>query len=457
MSQWPDEFTHDANARMLVDTWGDNIRFIRERGKWLEWDGTRWNIEPDDANILDRARDSFRALDPSFVGDGDVKVEKAAAEWRNKSLQTGGLMATLRLIRADNRTAVHISELDANTQELNTPDGIINLRTGSVRACDPRALHTQVTSVSLRGQLTAPRWHEFLRQTFAGDEELMAYLKRLVGYSATGDVTYHVLPFLYGSGQNGKSVFMSVIRQVLGMDTYTCAIDRVVLMAGQSFHAEKIAKLKGRRLAVASEVNSYDKFDEARMKELTGGDMMTANFMRENSFEWTPTHHLWMMGNHQPSVTTGGNSFWRRLRLIPFLNEVPKHMVDETLTARLVAEEGPGILAWIVEGAGEALTDKLNEPQSVLDATLKYATEENLLGRFLDDCTAVESGVETSCGSLYDAYVLYAEREGERDLLTKIKFGREIERELSKVGVVKDRGRSGGWAWKGLRTTKGGY
>ncbi|WP_237773038.1 DNA primase family protein, partial [Streptomyces luteocolor] len=293
-------------------------------------------------------------------------------------------------------------------------------------------LHTRSATVAPDPAMPTPRWKQFLADTFGGDTDMTAFVQRLAGYSASADTGIHVLPFLHGAGQNGKSVLMDVLRQVLG--DYADTAPAGFLMAGKQEHSEEMARLQGLRLVVASEVNQDAKFDEAKMKELTGGDTITARYMRQSFFSFEPTHHLWLMGNHQPQVKAGGDSFWRRLRLVPFLHKVAEDKKIENLADILVAEEGPGILAWIIRGAIDCFDGGLRAPDAVMDATKVYAEEEDQLGRFLDECCLIGGGehVKLETKKLRAAYEAWCHAEGEKPLSSS-PFGREMKQR----GIVK--------------------
>jgi P4 family phage/plasmid primase-like protien len=180
---------------------------------------------------------------------------------------------------------------------------------------------------------------------------------------------------------------------------------------------------------VASEVNQGTRFDEAKVKELTGGDTITARFMNKDFFTFAPTHHLWLMGNHQPEVKTGGDSFWRRLRMVPFLHKVPDHKKIGNLSDLLIQEEGPGILAWVIRGAQDVFSGGLREPESVMAATNEYAAEEDHLSRFLEETVRMGGGehVLLETGQLRQAYETWCKDEGIKDAFSAQTFGRELK------------------------------
>ncbi|MGW0537842.1 phage/plasmid primase, P4 family [Streptomyces sp. NPDC003032] len=419
---WPETFTDDGNALLLADTYQGDIRYVPQRGAWLTWDGHRWAWD-EAGRTIEFARALVRGLDPTVF---DEDLQKAAKRHQNGSLSRNKITAMVGLAQSDQRLSVPMTALDAAPRHLNTPGGIVSLADGTTAPPDPAALHTRSTSLAPDSFMPTPRWRQFLDDTFGGDPEMLAFVQRLAGYSASADTGTHVFPFLHGPGGNGKSVIMDVLRHLLG--DYAAPAPAGFLMAGRQEHSEELARLQGLRLVVASEINPDARFDEAKLKELTGGDTLTARFMHQSFFEFEPTHHLWLMGNHQPRVKSGGDSFWRRLRLIPFQYKVPETKEIEGLADLLVAEEGPGILAWIIQGAVDHFARGLREPDSVKTATAAYAAEEDHIGRFLEDCCVRGpiAHVRTETGRVRAAYEAWCHSEGEQAMDART-FGRELK------------------------------
>lgn len=408
--------TDDGNALRLVDAHEHEIRYVPERSRWLVWEGHRWGW--DEAGHV-------RELMKSIARELPI-AEPAERKHRSYSLSARGTSASLQQACSDRRIVARAGLLDSHRLQLNTPGGIVDLLTGNITPSDPDRLHTRSTSVAPEKTAT-PRWDTFLEDTFGGDTEMAAFVQRLAGYSASGDVRYQILPFLFGGGQNGKSVLMDVLRALLG--DYAAPAPAAFLMAGKHEHSAELAQLQGLRLVIASEVNQDARFDEAKMKELTGGEAIRARFMRQDFFTFEPTHHLWLMGNHQPEVKAGGDSFWRRLRLVPFLHKVPEHKKIENLSKLLVDEEGPGILSWVVQGAVDVFDGGLRAPESVMAATRAYADEEDHLGRFLEAACmrSTSDMVRLETKKLRSAYEAWCHAEGETPLKPQA-LGRELKR-----------------------------
>ncbi|RAJ70742.1 putative DNA primase/helicase [Streptomyces sp. PsTaAH-137] len=251
---------------------------------------------------------------------------------------------------------------------------------------------------------------------------MIEYLHVLLGYSITGDVGAQILPFCYGDGANGKSVLLDTTVQILGDYAHAAPPGFLMDRGGYTEHSTELTELYGRRLVVCSELKPTDKFDEVRVKLLTGGDKVTARRMRQDFFSFAPTHHLWLLGNHHPEVATGGHAFWRRLRLIPFERKIPDAKKIDNLARILVAEEGPGILAWLIEGARRFLAtrdpsskrDNLAGPARVRMATTNYAATEDHVGRFLTDMCLRQEGAKVQQTALYQVYGRWCQDEGVR-------------------------------------------
>lgn len=424
--------TDTGNADLLVEAWGARLRYCPDSGKWLSWASTRWRTSTDGGEAMTAARKVVEAIE---VEKGD----KETAKHKIRSLGRRSLENMVALAKCNPSMRVTLGELDANPYELNTPSGVVDLRTGELSAHTPEGWHTKQTGAAYDAAAEAPRWAAFLRRTFGGDREMVAYMQRLAGYTAIGEVTHHVLPFLFGGGSNGKSVFMEVLAGVLG--DYAISAPANFLLAGRDRHETEIARLHGARLVVCSEVNQGSKFDEAKVKLLTGGDTLTGRYMRADFFDFTPTHSLFLMGNHKPEVEGGGTSFWRRLQVIPFRFTVPEHERVEGLQTTLVEQEGAAILAWVVAGARTVIEKGLDAPEGVRTATAEYAEQEDALARFLSECCEIDNdGRDTTLALVVGrSFQLWAFANGEKEL-SSTKLGREL---TTRFGVQFIKTRSG--------------
>lgn len=409
--------TDQGNADLLADRHNHRLRYAPSRNAWLTWNGTRWAESPDNGEAIQAAIETIRAIRPH---------DDATKKHQHASLSRRALTAAVELAGTHPTMRVAADDLDAYPEHLNTPGGIVDLTTGDLQPCQPNRLHTHITGAEYDPKMGAPLFQRFLDETFQEHPELRAYVQRLAGYSALGMVTHHVLPFLHGAGGNGKTVLLDILQGVLG--TYASTAPLGFLLAGSRDDESAIARLQGLRLVVASEVGSAARFDEAKVKQLTGGDRLTARHLYARHFTFKPSHTLWLAGNHQPRVDAGGESFWRRLRLIPFEHTVPKEERVPGLAERIIADEAPAVLAWIVDGAVDVTRRRtLDEPQIVTEATARYAEEEDALARFVGECLVIGGGehVRVEAGKIRETYEAWCRDEGEKPANAQA-FGREL-------------------------------
>jgi putative DNA primase/helicase len=414
-------YTDDFNAHLLIAAYGNELRFNEDTGKWLWWDERRWvEQNKNGGKARELAKQTIRAL--------DTDDNKTAATHKKRSLSAAGITSMLVQAQTDERIAVKAQHLDARGWELNTPAGIIDLRTATLRPADPESLHTKMTAAAPDFETRSPRWEKFLADTFP-DEELRDYVQRLVGYSAIGEVLEHILPFGLGEGGNGKGAMFETLSAVLG-DYATSAPSGFLMQKRYQEHSTDIASLMGQRMVLNSEVNDGDKFDEAKVKQLAGGDTITARFMRQDNFTFRPTHQMWLFGNFLPGVDAGGNSFWRRLRVVPFRHTVPKDQIIPGLSKLMAGQDGGAVLAWIARGAEKYARTGLSEPAAVLQETAAYERSMDTVGAFLDEECILGPEQTATANALRNAYNRFCDSNGDRAMK-----GRALAAALAKHGV----------------------
>lgn len=427
-----------GNAARLMYHYGEHIRYNYDRGRWYSWTGTHWEEQPGSGGAV---REYAKAIAARLPENSEPDLN-----WKKKSLSAAGTSNTLTQTETDPRIAVKNQDFDNQPWELNTPGGIVNLRTGELTPSDPKKMHTRITAATPDHNADRTAWEDFLNTTFPEDQEMISYVQRLAGYSMIGQVREHILPFAFGSGGNGKSVFMDTVAGILG--DYAAPAPNAFLMAsGYQQHSTEIAELSGQRWVNCSEVNERDIFDEAKVKRLTGGDQLKARFMRQDNFKFTPTHHLWLTGNFWPTVESGGDSFWRRLRIIPFVHTVPPEKRIPGLENILTREHAPAILSWLVEGAISYAQDGLQDPARVLAATEEYKESQDTVARFLEDETTLYPGNENytaEVSKVRQEYETWCRAEGEEPVK-----GRSFTKQLSHHGILT--GRSAPKGPKGTR------
>lgn len=422
------EPTETNNANLLALTTHNALTYQPDTGKWAAWTGTRWEISPDDAPAIQATITMIENLPANTEAERKHKT-------RSKTAKT--ILNTIRLARANPHLRTNSTKFDQNPYLLNTPGGEINLHTGKLQPANPKNMCSKQTTVTPDPTQTPTMWLKFLDTTFAGNQELITYVQQLIGVSLLGEVQQHILPFLHGQGANGKSTFLETIAHILG--DYAGEAPPGLLIKGPAKHETELAYLQGKRFVITSEVNEGARLDEAKVKALTGGDQITARHMRQDFYTFTPTHTLWQAANNQPKIEAGGESIWRRIRLIPFTQVIPEKDRIEGLTQKLVKEEAPGILAWCIAGCVDYLKNGLHTPDVVMAATHEYRHEEDHLARFIEERCILTPHGRTPTADIRAAYDQWCAEENEHPLNTTA-FGRQL-RQRYNIEMTRSHGR----------------
>lgn len=410
--------TDAANAYRLVHFMQNEYIHVTDVG-WHRWVDGRY--------VLDKEKSILQTAIDAAVFCENTTLLPEQSKWVEASMNKERLLNAVTIAATDTQVLIKAIQLDSDINTLCTPDGVINLRTGEIRdAVKAVDLNTRQTSVSARSMET-PMWDAFLREIIE-DTDRIGYLQELFGAALFGDSRYHVLPVFVGTGANGKSTILDVISGILN-DYSATMPENFLLDNGNTPHPADIARLRGVRLAVANETRPDGKFNESRVKMLTGGDTLSARFMNQNFFDFKPTHTLFMAVNHLPEVKSGGDGFWRRLRKIDFRKTIPVHKRKENFAQLLVAEEGPGILQWIVEGAVRVTNQGFTEPESVRLSTQVYRHEEDHMAKFIDERTIVADTGSVTKTMLFNAYRDWCNENGEKGM-SQNSFAREIRARL---------------------------
>jgi P4 family phage/plasmid primase-like protien len=373
------ERSEDGHAQQLIAAYGELIRFCPEREKWLCWDGMVWRWQPKGGG---QVREYAKTIARTFPA-GDT----AATNHKRRALSAAGTAGCLRQAESDERVVVRLNQLDRHPWHLNTPGGVVNLRTGALEAPDPAMLATKMTTAAPDFDREDPSLQGFLADTFGDNLVLRDYVQRLMGVSLVGQVLEQVLPFAHGQGANGKSTLLEAVMHAVGIGEsgYAIAAPAEMLMIRKhSEHPAELAQLAGARLVVCSELDDGQKFAEAKIKQLTGRDSINARFLYGQPFTFSPTHTIWLLGNHRPQASTGGMAFWRRVKLLEFSRIVPPERRDPALGDKLAAA-APAVLAWAIRGAVDYATNGMGEPVDVSTATEAYAADQDTVGRFVED------------------------------------------------------------------------
>lgn len=437
-----EDLTEIGNSRRFTRQHGENARWVFEFRKWLLWDGQRW-LFSDAGEEVQCAKATARSIYAEAAKAGDLKSADAIAKHARSSQTWRALQATLALAQSEPGIALSQSALDAGPMLLSVSNGVVDLTTGMLRAPSRLDYVTKRAHVEYDEQATCPRWREFLRGIFGGDEALIAYVQRAVGYSLTGSTAEQCLFFLYGTGRNGKSTFLGTLKALMGDYAAQCAADSLMVKpggGGGSGANSDIARLRGARMVSAIEAEDNKRMAESLIKQMTGGDTVVARFLYQENFEFVPQFKLWLAANHKPVIRGTDLAIWRRIHLVPFTVTIPESKVDKLLPEKLAAESA-GVLNWALEGCAEWLRlGGLNPPAAVTGATAAYREEMDVFGAWLQDCCNIEPKLHCGAKELYASYREWCESEGSYPL-SSVKFsGRLLERrfirERVKVGQI---------------------
>lgn len=428
---WSDESMALYFARLN----SHELRYVAHWSRWKVWDGRRWT---DDHTMTgyDRVRRICR--ETAMLYSQSAKTPsgpKAIASAKTVN-------AVLSLSRSDARLAATVNQWDTHSGLLNTPAGMIDLETLNMLPHDPDKHITKMTEVAPGGD--CPMWIAFLNEITAGDLSLQLFLRRMCGYALTGLTIEHALFFLYGTGANGKSVFVRTISGILGDYHVSAPIETFTAHLGDR-HPTELARLQGARLVTSVETEEGRRWAEARIKQLTGEDRVSARFMKQDYFEYDPTFKLLIAGNHKPGLKSVDEAMRRRFNLIPFAVTIPEEKRDEELFDKLKSEWS-GIFQWALGGCREWMEIGLSAPDTVRAATADYLEAEDALAAWIDECCDVKTTANELAGALYASWKEWATKAG------------EIPGSLKKfVAAIENRGfhrmprTASGWPYEGLR------
>lgn len=391
--------TDQGNGERLVARHGQDLRYCHLWGKWLVWDGRRWAVD-DTADIERRAKATIRAIyaeAAAIVGDDEASKaqRRALAGWAGKSESRGKLEAMIKQAASEPGVTVAPDDLDRNPWLLNVLNGTLDLRTGQLHPHNRADLITKLCPVEYDPAAGAPTWGAFLARIMDGKGDLVTFLQRAIGYSLTGSIRERVFVIAYGEGDNGKTTLLETVQALLG-DYASRTPTETLMLRRDGNIPNDLARLKGARFVFASEVEKGRRLAVSLVKDMTGGDTITARFMRAEFFEFRPEFKLWLATNHKPVIKDTNQAIWRRIRLVPFAVSIPKAEQDKKLPEKLLAEL-PGILAWAVRGCLDWQRDGLGEPAEVAQATDEYRAESDELAAWLAECCII--GPKARAGS----------------------------------------------------------
>ena len=432
-------FDDTGNAQRFCDLFGGKVRYSYTDKRWLYYDGRKWctDMTGTIGRLADKSVEAMAAeaqayaeIDAAEGGDMSKAFQKHVKASRSNKSKKAMLSEAMHYV------PIMPSQLDRHKGHINTPAGAIELKTGRIIEHSPEHYFSKLTNAEYDPYAECPLWHRFLEDIFAGDKELIRYVQKAVGYSLSGSTAEQCMFFLLGSGRNGKSTFIEVIRDIFG--DYASNIQPESIMvkrSGGSAINSDIARLKGARLVTCSEPNEGARLNEGLIKQLTGGDPVTARKLYGEEFEFQPEFKLWVSTNHKPIIRGTDIGVWRRIHLIPFNVQIPESKVDRQLKYKLEGEL-TGIFRWAVDGCLLYRKEGLRMPKIMQDSVKEYHREMDVLSAFIEDCCTEGKGLSVQSSQLYAAYLKWAE-QGNEYTMSATKFSMEIAKRYEKVKTMK--------------------
>jgi putative DNA primase/helicase len=428
-----------GNAERLQERHGGNLRHCHPWKQWFRWNKRFWEEDKTGA-IISCATETVRSIYVEAAACKDDERRTALVKHANRSESAKSIRALIDLARAQPGIPILPADMDRDPWSLNVANGTIDLRTGRLRPHCREDLLTKLAAVTYDPAAICPLWERCLNTWMAGNMDLTDYLRRVVGYALTADVSEQVLFFLFGAGSNGKSTFLGILREMLG--DYACqAVSELLMVKNTEAHPTERADLFGRRFVATIETEEGKRMAEALMKQLTGGDNLKARRLYQDFFEMAPTWKIFLAANHKPTIRGTDLAVWRRIRLVPFTVTIRDEQKDKNLMAKLRAE-WPGILAWAVRGCLEWQRLGLADPEEVTQATAEYQREQDILAEFIAECCIVAEYAAIKSSLLLSAYQQWS---GDKNLTQQT-----FRKRLNHKGFYSKRGTGGYHYYQGI-------
>lgn len=421
-----------GNAQRFYDAFGDVTRYSYSRKGWYFYDGKVWVYDNQGMikTLADRTIEAMKK-EKLFVPDGEdeEKVKKDFIKHIKSARMSKGKNAMLK--ESEHLLPIQPDDFDNDLFLFNVQNGYIDLKTSTLHEHSRDKYFTKISPVEYTDKIDCPLWLDFLDTIFDGNNELIEYMQRAVGYSLCGSTQEQMMFILFGNGRNGKSVFLDIITDLFGNYATNIQPQTIMVKSSTGSASSDIARLHGARFVTTAEASDGVRLDEGLIKQLTGGDKVTASFKFENEFDFEPRFKLWMSTNYKPIIRGTDEGIWRRLAIVPFSVYIPKEKVDPHLKSKL-KRELKGILQWAVEGFSKWQKDGLKEPKIVEQQRDSYRTEMDAVENFINDCCIRDSQKRSKAKPLFSAYREWA-IENNQYQMSSTKFGREMGKKFEKM------------------------
>jgi putative DNA primase/helicase len=309
---------------------------------------------------------------------------------------------------ADKSITVEMDAFDRDKYQFNCHNGTINLLDMSFHPHDPADRLTKMTEVDYDPEAACPRWLSFMDEVFEGDQDRIRYLQKAVGYGMSGDTRLECMFILYGpTSRNGKGTTMETVLRILGEYGRTAKPEMLSKKgyADSSGPSEDVARLNGARMVNVSEPEKSMVIDASLTKQMTGNNILTARYLRENSFEFKPQFKLFIDTNHLPQISDMTLFESDRIRIIPFNRHFTADERDIDLKSFFAEPTNlSGILNWCLEGFRLYQKEGLKMPDSVERATKEYRNQSDRITMFTNHWLRKQAGQELRSSAIYTRY-----------------------------------------------------
>lgn len=418
-----------GNAERVFDMYGDRLKYSYIDKKWLFYKNGKWNTDNigEIYRVIDMTLDVMKSEAKYWEKEG---LEKEFAKHQKHTRSNKAKNAMVK--EFEHLVPILPQSLDRHSNIINCQNGLYDLKKGVFMGHDKDLFITKITNVPYSDSFKEPTlWIKFLNDIFGEDQQLIRYIQKACGYCLSGSTQEQCAFFLIGSGRNGKSTFLEIIRYILGDYATNIQPETIMVKPSSTSGANSdIARLKGARLVTTVEPNEGARLNEGLLKQLTGDDIVTARKLYSEEFEFKPEFKLWMATNHKPVIRGTDTGIWRRIHLVPFTVQIPDSKVDKMLKYKL-RKELPDIFRWMLDGYKLWSTEGLSLPPVMAEAVKDYRHEMDVISSFIDACCAEGPEREVKAADLFNAYIRWASEHNEYRM-SSTKFGAEVAKRFEK-------------------------
>lgn len=442
----PGRTTHQGNAERLMEQYGEDLHYNPAWG-WIAWNGQKWVIDQGHEEQL--YKQMAKTIYFEAAEENDSSRREEIWKWAKRSEDRSIMAGSLKMAESEEGVRRETTDFDQRPMLLTVANGTVNLETGELQPYRREDLLTKQISVEYDPNAECPTFLSFLDRIFESEASMVEFIQRAVGYSLTGKTSEHCVFILHGSGRNGKSTLINVLTDLLGEFARSVEPEVLTVRRNHNNTLVEMADLAGARLVTAVETEDNKRLAEAKIKQMSGNDVVKGCHKYKNPFDFRPIWKLWYATNHKPVIRGTDEGIWSRIRLIPFDVFIPAEERDLDLGEKL-KNELPGILRWALDGCLAWQTKHLAPPEKVQKATAEYRNEQDILAAFLADCCVFVSESLLPVKMLYLAYVEWCNETGEKYPTTQSKFGKRLKERGVRQERITSGGNKGRMAWKGI-------